>query len=154
MNKQDRALFRPFNTVSDSAAGWELRVYCMGVKDIQNLVGMMARSTVLLETLKTIRETKEENKAKLAQSLGSALLPFINENVLEILARTTKFVKPEDATLEDLPHYAIPIIVEQWVDVNFKEPKQWLPWIEMVENLVKKIPARAVDSTTSIASNS
>lgn len=156
MDKQDRALFRPFNEVSDSATGWSLRVYCMGIRDIQRLVAMMSRSSILLKTFQTIRDNKGA-QTELAQTLGSALIPFINDNALEILSGSVKFTKPEDATLDDLPHWALPTIIEQWVDINFKEPKQWLPWIEMMETLVKKLPAqekKTTDSGSLTASNS
>lgn len=154
-------MFRPYNTVSDTKQGWELRVYCMGIKDIQKLVAMMSRSTALLQAFQSIRTTldskndKTSDREALAKSLGSALIPFINDNAYDILVDTVKFVTPIDATIDDLPHWAIPTIIDQWIDINFKEPRQWLPWIEMMENLLKKMPTqKTTESDSSIPSNS
>jgi len=144
-----RVMFSPGTEVSGT--GWRATVHPMGIRHVQRAMLLLAGSPQLA---KTLAELKPDSAPADLASIAVQALPLLARDGLDLVAECTAFAEPEGASIESVPHWELPAIITAWVDVNFREERQWLPWVEAMEKLLPtpargKVPISATQSTPS-----
>src|SRR5262245_51647261 len=103
-------------------------------KEIAGLVGYLATVQV-----------KSEEPRGLGLQYARAMAPFLMQNMLGLVAECVRLEPPElKITLQDLPHWELPPIIEAWVQENFGEEKKWHPWLAAVESVIRTATGKDV----------
>lgn len=74
-------------------------------------------------------------RAALGQRLMGQVIPYVIDNLLDLLEECVVFQDGLDITMDELPHWEVAKLIEVWLTESFGEEKKWRPWVAAVENL-------------------
>lgn len=69
--------------------------------------------------------------------LSSRAIPVVLSDLMDLVAECTRF--DDKRTIDDLPHWDVPLIIEAWIEENFSDPKKWTTWVTTIELLMEKV---------------
>lgn len=115
-------------------------VYPMGFRHIQKFSRDIGG---VLMTLTQVGVKKGASEKEVGQAILGHMIPYVMSNLLGLIEETIKF-EPEGIELEDIPHWELAPIVEQWVLTNFGEEKKWRPWVAAIENVVNRFSSKPI----------
>ena len=88
----------------------------------------------------TIPKNVSKNEATKAMMIQA--IPYVLENCAELFEECVVFdesLRGGDSTLDLVPHWEIPKIIEAWIIESFGDEGKWRPWIDTIENIIKKV---------------
>lgn len=116
-------------------------VYPMGIRHLKKFSSKIG---TVLSALSRVPVPVGAPKERVAGIYAAYAGPLVIEHLLELIEECTKlkFVneagEEEQISLDDLPQYDLPALVETWLEESFGEEKKWKPWITATEKLLNK----------------
>lgn len=93
--------------------------------------------TKFLSVMMDVKIVRGSSQAEIGKKLMAQLTPFIIENLFDLVLECCTF--SEGVTIENLPHWDTPAIVDAWIDESFGEPKKWKPWMTLIDSTVSRV---------------
>jgi hypothetical protein len=91
--------------------------------------------------MKAVADTKKNDDAtqRMVQVL-TTMVPYILTNAMDLVSKCTRIECPgsEGLTLEKLPHWYAPPVVEAWIEEAFGDETKVRPWKAAIETLMSK----------------
>lgn len=137
--KIDRVYFRP--SVEVKGAIWKARVFSLGLHELQAVLSHTSTCTQIVAALTGLRGKGQEQFR--ATILGTAL-PLLASEGIDLVASTVTFTEPEGMTMQDVPHWELPLLLDAFIQHNFGEERKWRPWVAAVESWLSRITGEAV----------
>ena len=101
----------------------------VGIVQLKKFSGTMAQ-------LMGVISAEEVGKDAAKGTIVAVLMPHILSTSIDLFEDC---IICKGITLEQVPHWEVPPMLEYWIIESFGEPKKWKPWIAMVETLVERL---------------
>jgi hypothetical protein len=130
--------------------GLTVTVYPMGYKHMKKFTGKIADA---LSIIGRTSYPKGADQAAVMKAVMSNITPFLMTNLLELVEECTVF-NIQGVTMEDLPQWHLPVIIEAWLLESFGEEKKWKPWVTALENVLEKFTGSKTSLLATFSSSS
>lgn len=128
--------------------GVKVTVYPMGLGHLRKFSASLGDAVGILGRVDVSKDADED---AILSALLPQLVPYVLTHLTELVEECV-VIEPDEITLEQLPHWDLPPIVEAWIDASFGSKKKWAPWLTAIENLVRKITGKEMDLLTKLTS--
>lgn len=100
-----------------------------------------------------IEVPKSADSGAMKKILGLEVIPIILNDLMGLVKETTvlgildqdnNFHRDEDADFEDLSHWEVPALLEEWFDLSFGEERKWTPWVRAVEKAILRLTGKTI----------
>lgn len=136
---------RPRGRKVDLGDGQAAYVFPVGAR---HLVKFSKGIKTALVKLSQVEVPKGSSKDQMARAVGLEAIPIIAEDLLDLVKDTTvlglldqddDFHVDEDASFDDLEHWNLPPLIEEWLDLSFGEDRKRKPWLQAVEKAIHRL---------------
>ena len=145
---------KPKATVSVIFPGRELTLKC-GLKAKVFPLGLVhlkkfskALTTTVMSIAQSMKLTPGANSKTIGEQVLTEALPYMTEDLFGLLTECVEIHNPdpngEVISLEDLPHWEIPPIIQAWFEESFDDESKWRPWMTAftkMKDLAKNVPS-------------
>lgn len=155
-NRQVLEALFPGRKVTIPETGIVAHVYPLGWRHMRDFASTIATATQIIMLGVA---PGEQDPNKVATAAISRAMPFILEKGLDLVAECIRLEAPGvdakqlgEITIDDLPHWAAPLIVEAWLEESFGDEMRRDPWIAATERAIEKVTGRKVSILGTLSS--
>jgi hypothetical protein len=124
----------PGTEVTIGKPGMKVRVYPVPYRELRKFTKHISDAIRQLQSGITIVKRADGTvDPKTLKVLLPASVEVIIDNLLELVSTCCQ------PSIEEVPHYALPPILEAWLDENFGTEERIRPWVQAIETLLLKL---------------
>lgn len=117
-------------------SGAIVTVYPLGVRHLRKFTEELS---LLLGMLNSghVRGSEAEIGVKVMSEFGPVILSRLINVINECCV--IQYKDEKDLSLDDLPHWELPVIAQQWIEDSFGSEGKRKPWITAIETLMSRV---------------
>lgn len=149
--KEDRSLkvLMPGTKLENLQCGVTATVYPMGfvhmrefASDLVAAFNAVARVAAPDKPRNDTKEERQRVEREFGERLIKSMAPMVTTQLLDVVARCVTF--EAGVTMDQVPHYDVPVIVEAWIMESFGTEDKWRPWLATMERLLTHFSGKEV----------
>lgn len=150
MNDKQFEKLKPRGRKVSLSEGRAAYIFPVGFRHLSKFTVQIQKAIRSLIAIEVPKSASQESMKKL---LGLESIPIImndlmglveDTTVLGILDQDDNFHREEDSTFEDLPHWDVPAILEEWFELSFGEERKWSPWMKAIEKALLRLTGQKI----------
>tara|TARA_R110002096_G_scaffold97208_2_gene216568 strand:- start:6369 stop:6902 length:534 start_codon:yes stop_codon:yes gene_type:complete len=133
--KSEESILFPGKEFKVEGTNGSIIVVPVGIRQLKKFSGTMAQLMGVISS-----ESVDANSSKGA--IVAVLMPHILSTSIDIFEDC---IVCKGTTLDSVPHWQVPPMIEYWIIESFGESKKWKPWVAMVETMVERLTGEKTD---------
>jgi len=133
--REDRQILPGAKRVPVLEGQAEALVFPLGFRHLKQFNDKITRVLIYISNHVKIPDSASEEEA--FNRVLTEAVPILLTDMLDLLEECVRF-NPNGIKFDDLPHWDVPIIIEEWLTESFGEPKKRDPWRRAIESTVAR----------------
>lgn len=150
MNEKQFEKLKPRGKKVSLSEGRAAYVFPVGFRHLSKFTIQIQKA---IRNLMAIEVPKSSTKETMQRILALESLPIIMNDLMGLVEDTTVlglldqddvFHREEEMEFDELPHWDVPKMLEEWFELSFGEERKWNPWISAIEKAILRLTGSKV----------